>query len=275
MEQTHPVTKLPSELVVEGFQPSDQTESTLIETQRIFTGSVFDEPYYENLSYEYIDFIYYYILQKMYNIMLKEIYKHLHNQSLENLNIIKIYKKLFYSFVPTEIINIKTETQTIEQWESLFKYVDIEMLYFIDIHINYYTDFENDEYPEHPTHPSNSIYIKKLLYKYKTKPAELHSPILERRAATMNTHSGSNDENKKKEYMKKIKNRIVMDIYKLLSLDFEENQEKASELPSHIYSIFKRLPPNNIPFLNYVTKKKTNSFFLESITILNIENWLG
>jgi hypothetical protein len=146
-------------------------------------------------------------------------------------------------------MNIKKEIQSIQQWEIVFKMVDIEILYFIDIHKSYYTNFENDDYPEHPIHPSNPIYIKKLLYKIDT--------------------SNSN------EYLHKIKNRIIIDIYKLLSLDFEEDQEKALKLPSHIYSIVKRFPPNIFPFLHYISNKKTNSFYLESMTILNIQNWIG
>jgi hypothetical protein len=218
-------------------------------TPKTFTGSIFDEPYYENLSYEYIDFIYYYLLQKLYNHLLNQIHEQLQPLQLENPAITKMYKKRYYSFVPTDIINVNTQEQTVEQWESVFKTINIELLYFVDIHRSYYTDFENDEYPDHPTHPSNPIYLKRLLY----QP----------------------DPNGKKEYTQKIKNRIIMDIYKMLSLDFEEDQEKALELPSHIYSIFKRLPPNHFPFLNYVRNKKTNSFYLESMTILNVQNWLS
>jgi hypothetical protein len=75
-------------------------------------------------------------------------------------------------------------------------------------------------------------------------------------------------------YMNKIKNRLVLDVRKLFALDFDPCFEQATKLPSHIFSIYKHLPPSSIFFYNYVANKTTRNYFLEAMTISNIMAWL-
>jgi hypothetical protein len=308
---------------------------------------IFDTPIYENLSYEYIDYIYYYLLQKTYNGIIAQLH-HICDEKTQDAH---HQGKCLPEPIPTITIDFYTlyfnftirETIT-KNWEKIFSPIEIELHYFYDIHKEYYKEFELDEYPEHPTHPSNKNYITLQLYstsieenldnhntvfsiKYGQIPTQVSSENIVcpgHSASVMdirfpngstsnpglqvgtqearpywNTNSGSQtytppESREKNIYMNKIKNRIVLDTRKLFAMDFQDNyksdisdyQNKRSEinetpfpppslnLPSHILSIFKHLPPNSIYFYNYVANKTTRNYFLEAMTISNIMLWL-
>lgn len=269
---------------------------------------IFDTPIYENLSYEYIDYIYYYLLQKTYNGIIAKLHHicdektqeaHHQGQCLpEPIPTITIdFYTLYFNFTIRETI--------IKNWEKIFSPIEIELHYFYDIHKEYYKEFEQDEYPEHPTHPSNKNYITLQLYSTSVEE-NLNNPtnfsIKYGQIPTPNfSDTLRNDQIyrppeslEKNIYLHKIKNRIVLDVRKLFAMDFQDNyksnisayQHKRSEidenpapppslnLPSHILSIFKHLPPNSIYFYNYVANKTTRNYFLEAMTISNIMLWL-
>ena len=121
---------------------------------------IFDVPIYENLSYEYVDFIYYYLLQKTYN----GVVSHLHNRYYEEAqnafevfleesmdgskpswgmrnsevsepitNMICDFYSLYFNFV--------TPDNSIDNWEKIFCYIELEIHYFYDIHKEYFGNF--------------------------------------------------------------------------------------------------------------------------------------
>jgi hypothetical protein len=265
---------------------------------------IFDKPIYENLNYEYIDYIYYYLLQKTYNGIISHLHHICYEKTQEShekgiplpepIPTITIdFYTLYFNFTMREHITKK--------WEKIFSPIEIELHYFYDIHKEYYKEFEQDEYPDHPTHPSNKNYITLQLYSttieenldnnyFSLKYSNIHSPL-----PTSSQIYQPPESKEKHLYINKIKNRIVLDVRKLFTMDFQDNYrlernnhkniqsemdiipssvEQSLVLPSHILSIFKHLPPNSIYFYNYVANKTTCNYFLEAMTISNIMLWL-
>ena len=274
---------------------------------------IFDKPIYENLSYKYIDFIYYYLLQKSYNAVISNLYDKINGEiSYEYENKYVSTRGELYSETAKEnraeeeeeqeidpipnmirdfysrYFNVATAEKSQINWEKIFDKIEVELHYFYDIHKEYYKDFENDTYPEHSTHPSNPIYT--VLDIYSTNPViseerrtlesrntEEYSMFNPKKTRFRYSHAREPTPiflDEKTNYINKIKNRIIIDIRKLFALDFNPSYEQAIAMPSHILSIYKHLPPTSIHFYNYVAIKTTRNYFLEAMSISNIMAWL-
>ena len=246
---------------------------------------IFDKPVYENLGYEYIDFVYYYLLQKSYNAIVADLHERCYVATMDahqnNTSCPDPFPQMTNDFYTFYFNYAAVETSS-HQWEKIFSLIEIELHYFYDIHKEYYHEFEEDDYPGHPAHPSHPSHIQLMMYPV-GEPSSPTPPATHTHPQFLSTYRPSSippqvyqppESREKTFYLNKIKNRIILDVRKLFALDFDPSPEQALALPSHILSIFKHLPPNSVHFYNYVRNKHTRNYFIEAMAISNIMAWL-
>lgn len=261
---------------------------------------IFDKPVYENLTKDYINFIYYYISKKCYNGVISDLHKKCYddfqeeNEASQPTNInsspqIFLNKENEYTLKNSEenklIINIRLDfysryfnfaKSTQKTWEKIFHPLEIELQYLYEIHSQFYNEFEKDEYIN-----NNLEYNKLEVYPSSYLPVTASSLLCQPFTLKISTNTDSKtflftESPKKTIYLHKIKNKIILEIHKWYAEEFDPSSIYADTLPCYLYSQYPRKPhhPSSIHYYNYLSNKTTRNYFAEAITTSNIMEWL-